>query len=101
MTDIQPIEVTRQVVISPENGLIKQDYKAILKRGLLFLTPIITMYLAPVIAMISEAVLNKTFILTLTYFVPSPIVIGGMILYVLNRIWDAVNRFMSTTSYKV
>lgn len=101
MEQIKPIEVVRQVVVSPENALIKQDYKAIWKQSLLFLTPMIAMYLTPVIAVITEAVASKTFVLTLAYFVPSPIVIGGMILYVLNRIWDTINRFVGTPSYKV
>lgn len=101
MEEIKPVEVVRQVVFSPENKLIKQDYRAILKRGLLFLAPLIALYLTPVTTAIATAVASKTFVFSLTYFVPSQLVIGAGILYILNRIWDGINRFVGTPSYKV
>jgi hypothetical protein len=96
---MEPIKSPNMVVISPKDELIKQDWQALAKRGILFLTPLVALYLTPIIATITEAVLNKTFVFALSLFIPSQLVIGGMILYILNQIWDGVNRFMKETTY--
>lgn len=101
LAEAKPIEATSTVVISPKNTLIAQDYRGWLKKATLFLAPLVTMYLAPIIAAINTAVASGTFVPSLALFVPSPLVIGAIILYVLNQITDLINRYIGVVRYKV
>lgn len=97
---MEPIQSPNKVIISPAGEFIARDFKATVQRGLIFLAPLVTLYLAPIIATVAEGVASKTFIFTLSLFMPSQVVIGAMVLYVLNRIWDIINRFMKENTYK-
>jgi hypothetical protein len=97
---MKPVKSKNLVVISPEKKLIEKDIKAAFSRGLLFLAPLAIMYLTPVIAAISTAVVDGTFMFSLGLFIPNPLVIGAMILYVLNRLTDVISRYIKETTYK-
>ena len=98
---MKPVKSKNLVVISPKGKFILRDFKAIVQRGVIFLYPLIALYLVPIIAIIAEGVANNTFMFSLSLFMPSQVGIGGMILYVLNRLWDGINRFMKENTYKV
>lgn len=97
---MEPIQSPNKVVISPAGKFTSRDFKAAIQRGIIFLSPLVALYLAPIIAIIAEGVANNTFVFTLSLFIPSQVMIGAMILYVLNRLWDGVNRFMKENTYK-
>lgn len=101
MSDIK-VEATGQVVVSPKDQLVSMDYKIWFQRGfLLFGKPLIAMYLAFAVGEITLDIANQTFELSTKYFIPNSLVIGGMILFVLNRITDLLNRYEKKITYKV
>lgn len=96
---MKPTKSKNLVVISPIKKLICRDAKAVINRGLLFLAPLAIMYLAPIVSVITATVLDGTFIFSLGLFIPNPLVIGAMVLYILNRLTDIISRFMKETTY--
>lgn len=97
---MKPTKSKNLVVISPIKKLIRRDAKAVINRGLLFLAPLAIMYLTPIVSIVTSTVLDGTFIFSLGLFIPNPLVVGAMILYVLNRLTDIISRFMKETTYK-
>jgi hypothetical protein len=98
---MKPIKSPNKVIMSPAGIFNEYDFKAIVRRGILFITPLIALYLTPIIASISSSVAAGTFVFTTAIFIPGPLVVGACILYVLNRITDALNRFTKDNTYIV
>jgi hypothetical protein len=73
---------------SKENEFDKTDGKNWMRNVVLYLAPLATMYLVTVVAAIQTDGLPK-----LSYFVPSPILQGAMILYVLNTALDFIRKY--------
>lgn len=71
-------------IISPEMGLIKQDWIAAGKRALIFLTP----FLLVVIPVIVDKL-------------PADWAYSAIVLFILNRLTDLLRRYVSATTYKV
>ena len=80
----KPIKATGQIIVSPENGLIKSDWVAAGKRALIFLAP----YLLVLIPVVIEQM-------------PKEWVYSATALFILNRLTDLLRRFMTETRYKV
>lgn len=86
-------------MISKRFEMKPADWAAVQYQAIKFTGPILIMYLSPIIFVITQEIENRTFIFSLSYFVPSQIVIGGIILYILNRIYDPLFRWI--TEHKV
>lgn len=86
-------------MISKRFEMRPQDWEAVKYQAIKFAGPILIMYLSPIIFVITQEIETRTFVFSLSYFVPSQIVIGGIILYVLNRIYDPLFRWI--TQHKV
>ncbi len=76
---------------SKQYTLNSRDWKAALKRGLLFLAPLALIY----INQVTGAIQQSGHSITLFDFIPSAFTWGAVSLYVLNRITDLINRFIS------
>jgi len=62
------------------------DFKKILNNALVFLAPLILIYLGSVISNMNDG-------FSLADFVPDNIVIGAMVLYVLNTMTDILKKY--------
>lgn len=71
-------------IVSPEMGLIKQDWIAAGKRALIFLAP----FLIVVIPVIIEKL-------------PADWAYSAIVLFILNRLTDLLRRYVVSTTYKV
>jgi len=71
--------------------LNKQDYKAVLRTGLIFLAPLGLIYLAQVTGALQ--VPNREF--SLKDLVPSSFTIGAITLYVANRLTDILRKLVA------
>lgn len=76
--------------MSEINTLDKRDYKQALRRGLLFLAPLALLY----ITQVTGAIQQDGHTIMLKDFIPSSFTYGAVMLYVLNRLTDLINRFI-------
>lgn len=73
--------------MSEKYTLNKVDFKRVLNNSLVFLAPLLLIYLGSVVSSID----NGGF--ALTDFIPDNIVIGAMVLYVLNTMMDVLKKY--------
>lgn len=73
-------------------SLNKSDVKSVIRTGLVFLAPVLLMYLAQVTGALQTP--NHRF--SVNDFFPSTFTWGGIALYILNRITDLVKKFIGS-----
>lgn len=82
-------------MISKRFEMKPQDWVAVKDQAIKFLFPVVALYLSPIIFVITQEIEAGTFVFSLSYFVPSQLVIGGIVLFLLNRIYDPIIRYIS------
>ena len=71
-------------VISPKYALVKEDWIAAGKRGLIFL--------APFLIVVIPVIIDK---------LPTDWIYSAIVLFILNRLTDLLRRYVSETTYKI
>jgi hypothetical protein len=72
--------------MSEKYTLNKEDFKKVLNNAVVFLAPLLLIYLGSVISNIGDG-------FALTDFIPDNIVIGAMVLYLLNAMTDVLKKY--------
>ena len=79
------------MAVSKPMSLNKTDYKLIVRSGLIFLAPVVLIYLTQVTGALS--VQGHEF--SYKDLIPSTFTQGGMVLFVLNRITDIIRKYIA------
>lgn len=82
-------------MISKRFEMKEADWIAVKWQAIKFLLPLLSMYLSPIIFILNQQLKTNSFVFSWSMFVPSQYVIGGAILYTLNRIYDPILRYLS------
>jgi cell shape-determining protein MreC len=75
--------------MSPQYSLTTADLKKWGTNLLIFLAPVVLIYLLSVIAVVNSAGVS------VAAFVPAPATVGAMVLYVLNGIVDLIRKYVA------
>lgn len=85
----------KKIITTQANQFDSLDRQKWVKNLVKMLWPLATIYLTMLVA-------NITFDgFQFTDFVPSMLVLGSMILYAVNTVFDAVNKYLGTNTYVV
>lgn len=82
------------MAISKSFSMTKTDWNGLVDQAIIFSIPICLMYLTPITISITEAMESGKFVFSWDYFVPSQIVVGGIILFLVNRVLDFLRRYV-------
>lgn len=74
------------------NNLPKSEWKKAWKQALLFLAPLVLLYVNQVTGILSL----PTHIINLSDFIPSSFTLGAISLFILNRVTDIIKRFIDS-----
>lgn len=85
-------EESVKVIVSPANGLIKQDWVKWRSNTLRFFLPVLTIYLGYV-----SQNLNDGF--SWMDFIPNTFVAGTMSLYIVNTLQDLITKYSNEDKY--